>query len=143
MLGLAAAVLVYAVYKALRDREPRAASSDDSGPRIVFDEVVEPSELRRQLQRYRSERDWRQAVVAAFRLSVLGLIDARVAREVAGATTGDFANAVEARKPELLATYRPAAAAFERAFYSDLEIDESDLDAVDTLLARLQTVGAE
>lgn len=66
-----------------------------------------------------------------------------VAREIAGATTGDFAVAVEARRPELLETYRHAAGAFERAFYSDLLIDQSDLAAVDTLLARLETVGAE
>lgn len=143
LLGLAAAVLIYAIYKALSDRESKPDDDEEAGPRIVFDEVVEPTELREQLRRHRASSDWRQAVIAGFRLAVVGLIDARVAREIAGATTGDFAVAVEARRPELLETYRHAAGAFERAFYSDLLIDQSDLAAVDTLLARLETVGAE
>jgi len=142
LLSLAVALLLFAVYKAVRAREPKMEDGDASGPRIVFDEIVEPGELRAQLQRHRREGEWRQAIVAGFRLSVVGLIDARIAREVAGATTGDFASAVQQRRPELLDTYEHAALAFERAFYSDLPVDERDLAAVDTLLARLETVGA-
>ena len=142
LLGLAAAVLVFAIYKAITEREPAEDEEDADGPRIVFDEVVEPNELHQQLRQHRSAGDWRPAVIAGFRLAVVGLIDARIAREVAGATTGDFATAVEQRRPELLNTYAYGAAAFERAFYSDLPIGEQDLAAVDALLARLDTVGA-
>jgi len=142
LLVLAVAVLLFAIYKALVEREPKIVDDDGVGPRIVFDEVVEPAELRLQLRQYRSAGDWRQAVVAGFRLGVVGLIDARIAREVAGATTGDFATAVEKRRPELLATYEHAARAFERAFYSDLDINERHLAEVETLLARLELVDA-
>ena len=77
LLGLAAAVLIYAIYKALSDRESKPDDDEEAGPRIVFDEVVEPTELREQLRRHRASSDWRQAVIAGFRLAVVGLIDAR------------------------------------------------------------------
>lgn len=141
LLVLAAALLLFAIYRAIAHREPKVDDDETSGPRIVFDEIVEPGELRVQLREHRSAGQWREAVIAGFRLSIVGLIDARIAREVAGATTGDFAIAVERRREDLLATYQHGAAAFERAFYSDLTIDEQDLAAVDTLLARLENVG--
>lgn len=142
LLGLAVALLLFAIYRAFAEREPAPEESGDSGPRIVFDAVVEPEELQAQLREYRSSGNWRLAVIAGFRLAVVGLIDARIAREVAGATTGDFATAVEKRRPELLATYGHGAAAFERAFYSDLAVDQNDLAAVDALLTRLETASA-
>lgn len=143
LLALAVGVLLFAIYKAFTERVPTADDSDDGGPRIVFDEVVEPNELHQQLRDHRSSGNWRPAVIAGFRLAVIGLIDARIAREVAGATTGDFAAAVEQRRPELLPTYAYGAAAFERAFYSNLPVGEQDMAAIDALLARLDTVGAQ
>lgn len=140
LLGLAVALLLFAIYRAVAQREPASEESDHRGPRIVFDQVVEPEELQAQLRQHRASGEWREAVIAGFRLAVVGLIDARIAREVAGATTGDFASAVERRRPELLPTYGHGAAAFERAFYSDLAIEQNDLAAVDALLARLETV---
>lgn len=142
LLALAVAVLAIAIFKAITEREPSEDDDDEGGPRIVFDEVVEPNQLQQLLREHRSAGDWRPAVIAGFRLAVVGLIDARIAREVAGATTGDFATAVERRRPELLATYNHGAAAFERAFYSDLAITEQDMGDVDALLARLQSVGS-
>ena len=142
LLGLAVALLLFAVVKAIRDREAKVQIDDEGGPRVVFDEVVEPDELREQLQLHRRSGDWRQAVIAGFRLGIVGLIDARIAREIAGATTGDFATAVEKRRPELLDTYLASAGSFERAFYSDLPVNERDLATVDAFLARLDTVGA-
>lgn len=142
LLVLAAIVLVLAVYKAIVGRVPKPFQDDDDGTRIVFDEIVEPEHLRAELTRHRSAGDWRAAVIAGFRLGVVGLIDANIAREVAGATTGDFATAVERRRPELLPTYRQASSAFERAFYSDLPIEADDLAAVDLLLDALSLAGA-
>ena len=142
LLALAVGLLLFAIFKAVRDREAKVENVDEGGPRVVFDEIVEPDELREQLQLHRRSGDWRQAVIAGFRLGIVGLIDARIAREIAGATTGDFASAVEQGRPELLDTYRASAASFERAFYSDLLIDERDLATIDTFLARLDTVSA-
>ena len=120
LLAMAVGVLLFAIYKAFAEREPAEEDVDEGGPRVVFDEVVEPDELQQQLRQHRSAGDWRPAVIAGFRLAVVGLIDARITREVAGATTGDFATAVAQRRPELLATYEHGAAAFERAFYLSL-----------------------
>ena len=142
LLALAAAVLVYAVVKAIRGRVPKPDEDDTPGARIVFDEVVEPSELRAQLARHRAAGDWRSAVVAGFRLSVSELIDAGIARPVAGATTGDFGVAVQRRRPELSADYAQAARSFERAFYSDLEVSAADMEHVDTFLNRLTAVAS-
>lgn len=142
LLTVAGLVLVYAIVKAITGRTAKEAVQDESGPRIVFDEVVEANELREQLAQRRASGDWRGAVIAGFRLAVVGLIDARIAREVAGATTGDFARAVELRRPELLDAYHEAARSFERAFYSDLAVAQSDLESVDALVARLDAVGA-
>lgn len=142
LLAIAGLVLVLAVVKAIKGRVPKPDGDDSPGTRVVFDEVVEPEALRSELARHRAIGDWRAAVIAGFRLSIVGLIDANIAREVAGATTGDFATAVERRRPALLDTYRGAAAGFERAFYSDLVIEESDVAAVDELLAALSLSGA-
>ena len=141
LVCLAAAVLLFAIYKAIKGRVPKVKEEKTSA-RVVFDEVVEPEQLRSELSRYTAEGNWRQAVIAGFRLGVVGLIDVGIAREIAGATTGDFARAVDHHKPELAPTYRAAAAAFERAFYSDLEIGRSDMDAVESLLGALTTAGA-
>ena len=142
LLALAAGVLVFAIYRAVSGRPPKA-EKEDVGARVVFDEVVEPAELRAQLASLKAASDWRGAVIAGFRLAVVSLIDEGVAREIAGATTGDFARAVEARRPELLDVYSPASASFERAFYSDLEIHRDDLSRVEQLLGRLSSVGAK
>ncbi len=142
LVVLAGLLFCFALYRAIANRKPKAKKESSDGTRVVFDEVVEPSALRDQLARLRSSGDWRGAVVAGFRLAVVGLIDQNIAREVAGATTGDFASAVQQHRPELLDTYQPAAAAFERAFYSDLEVRQADLGDVERLLERLQTVGA-
>ncbi|MFT7474977.1 MAG: hypothetical protein ACI81L_001909 [Verrucomicrobiales bacterium] len=140
LLSLAGGVLLFAIYKAITGRTPKD-DLDERGARIVFDEVVEPDQLRAEFARQRASSNWRAAVIAGFRLAVVGLIDSNIAREVAGATTGDFARAVERRRPELLGKYRSAAGAFERAFYSDLEIDESDVAMVASLLGELSLAG--
>lgn len=138
LLVIAAIVLILAVAKALRERVPSSSADDSSGTRIVFDEIVEPEALLAELARHRAAGDWRAAVIAAFRLGVIGLIEANIAREVPGATTGDFATAVRRRRPALLETYREAASSFERAFYSDLDVTNDDVTAVDDLLAALR-----
>ncbi|MDW3175839.1 MAG: DUF4129 domain-containing protein [Acidimicrobiia bacterium] len=142
LLCVAGVVLVLAVVKAFSGRVPKPETDETPGTRVVFDEIVAPEELRAELSRHRAVGDWRAAVIAGFRLSVIGLIDANIAREVAGATTGDFATAVQRRRPELLSTYRAGAASFERAFYSDFAVDESDVANVDALLASLSLIGA-
>lgn len=142
LLVVAGIVLVLAVYKAIAGRVPKPYENEGDGTRIVFDEIVEPEQLRAELTRHRSAGNWRPAVIAGFRLAVVGLIEANIAREIAGATTGDFATAVERRRPEMLSTYQAAAFAFERAFYSDLPIESDDLAAVDRLLEALSSVGA-
>ncbi len=141
LLVAAGALLLFAIYRAFLNRNPRAKEEKSTGTRVVFDEIVEPEALRAQLAELKSAADWRGAVVAGFRLAVVGLIDQNIAREVAGATTGDFSRAVHARRPELSEQYSPAAAAFERAFYSDLDVDQNDLADVEALLNRLQMAG--
>ncbi len=139
LLVLFGALLLFAIYRAWKHRVPKAtAESEDL--RIVFDEVVEPEELRTDLSRYTSEKKWREAVIAGFRLAIVELIDANVAREISGATTGDFARAVEIRRPQLSEHYRSAAWAFERAFYSDETITQADLASVQELLTAIRSV---
>jgi hypothetical protein len=142
LLAVAAVVLILAIYKAITSRVPKMAEEDGDGTRIVFDEIVEPEALLAELTRHRAAGEWRVAAVAGFRLGVVGLIDQNIAREVAGATTGDFATAVSRRRPELLEFYMPASAAFERAVYSDLAVGQEDVEAIDRLLASLSMVGA-
>lgn len=137
LLGVALIILALAIVKAMTGRVPKPETDESPGTRVVFDEVVEPEALRAEFSRHRTAGDWRAAVVAGFRLSVVGLIEANIAREVAGATTGDFATAVQRRRPTLLAVYRQGAESFERAFYSDLEIDQADVQNIDDLLAAL------
>jgi hypothetical protein len=140
LLSLAGGVLLFAIFKAITGRTPKD-DVDERSARIVFDEVVEPEQLRAEFARQRASSNWRAAVIAGFRLAVVGLIDSNIAREVAGATTGDFARAVERRRPGLLENYRSAAGSFERAFYSDLEIDEGDVAMVAALLGELSLAG--
>lgn len=142
LLGLAALVLVAAIVKAVRGWTPKTDDEEQPGARIVFDEVVEPDALRQQMASHRAAGQWRETVIAGFRLAVLELIDSGIAREVSGATTGDFGRAVERSKPETLPAYQRGASSFERAFYSDLEVDETDVAAIDALLAELASVGA-
>jgi len=142
LLVIAALVLILAIYKAITGRVPTTTEEERDGTRIVFDEIVEPEALLAELTRHRAVGDWRAAVVAGFRLSVVGLIDQNIAREVAGATTGDFATAVGRRRPQLLELYMPASTAFERAFYSDLDVVQEDVEAIDRLLGSLSMVGA-
>lgn len=141
LLCAAAVVLILAVVKAIMGRVPKPETDDTPGTRVVFDEIVAPEELRAELARYRAAGDWRSAVIAGFRLCVFELIDANIAREVAGATTGDFATAVERRKPALLVAYNDGAASFERAFYSDFDVDESDVAKIEVLLSSLSLAG--
>lgn len=138
LLVVAAVVLVLAIAKALRERVAKSSADDSPGTRIVFDEIVEPEALRAELARHRAAGDWRAAVIAAFRLGVIGLIEENIAREVPGATTGDFATAVQRRRPALLGTYEAAASSFDRAFYSDLDVTNDDMTTVDELLAALR-----
>jgi len=142
LLVLAVIVLGFAIYRALAGRKPKEKGENVSEARIVFDEVVEPETLRAELSNAKQQGDWRGAVIAGFRLAVLSLIEDGIAREIAGATTGDFARAVQQRRPELLDAYAPASSSFERAFYSDLHIEQDDLQQVENLLARLQLTGA-
>lgn len=139
LLVLAVAVLLFAIYRAVSNR-PRKEEDKESGARVVFDEIVEPEALRADMERYAAAGEWHDAVIAGFRLAIVGLIDAKIAREISGATTGDFAHAVSRRRPELLSDYEPAARAFERAFYSDIAIDQSDMAKVTALLTRLGAV---
>lgn len=141
LAGLALVLLLFAIYKAIQNRTPREAEKS-AGVRVVFDEVVEPEELRADMERHAAAREWRAAVIAGFRLSIVGLIDQNIAREISGATTGDFATAVANRRNELLPDYERAARAFERAFYSDISIGPDDMEDVSTLLSRLQTTAA-
>jgi len=137
LLCVAAVVLITAVVKAFSGRVRTPDKDNSAGTRVVFDEVVAPQQLQVELSRHRAAGEWRPAVIAGFRLSVVGLIEANIAREVAGATTGDFATAVERRRPELLSAYRSGASSFEQAFYSDFEIDESHMIKVEALLSSL------
>ena len=138
LLALAVLVLAYAIVRVVRlRRSERDDADDEPGARVVFDEVVDPGELRRQLEASRVRRDWRASVIAGFRLAVVDLIERRVAMERPGATTGDFGRDVETRSPQLSPFYGPAAAAFERAFYSDNEVGADDDAAVSRLLDQL------
>ena len=136
-------VAIFAIVQAIRfGRTPK---TDDEAPtaRIVFEEVVDPDQLRAALAEHRASGDWRGAVIAGFRLAVLALIDDEIAAERPGATTGDFGRAVARNRPKLSPTYNGAGAAFERAFYSDDAIGVDDYAAVQALLDRLARVSAE
>ena len=137
LLVLAVGLLLFAIIRAIAHRTPKQ-EEQEVGARIVFDEVVEPEQLRGDMDRYIAAGDWRAAVIAGFRLSIVGLIDANIAREISGATTGDFANAVAAQRPQLLEVYRSGAWSFDRAFYSDNAIDERDMARVRNLLDQIE-----
>ena len=137
LLVLAGSLLAFAIYRAFRDRTPKE-QVDQVGARVVFDEVVEPEQLRAAMDGHVAAGEWRQAVIAGCRLSIVGLIDANIAREISGATTGDFANAVAAQRPQLLEDYRSGAWSFDRAFYSDNAIDERDMARVRNLLDQIE-----
>lgn len=140
LLAIVAAILVFAIVQAIRFGRANRADDVEPSARIVFDEVVDPDELRSELAAARSAGSWREAVVAGFRLSILALIEAKIAFERPGATTGDFGRAVASNKPDLSGDYQPAARVFERAFYSDDVIGAADFDAVQLLLDRLDRV---
>ena len=143
LLGVAVVVILFALWRAWSTRRAdRDESADRRGARVVFDEVVDAGRLRQDLARHRLAADWRAAVIAGFRLAVVELFEARVARERPGATTGDFGRDVDRARPDLSTEYRRAAAAFERAFYSDIPIDDGDLTDVQVLVDRLDAVGA-
>ena len=142
LLILAAALLLFAIYRAVSNRTPKEAEVETQA-RVVFDEVVEPEQLQADMDRFIAAGDWHQAVVSGFRLSIVELIDRNLARDISGATTGDFAQVLAVNGLDLLAAYQPAASAFERAFYSDLAIDETDNEKVQTLLGQIRGVGAK
>lgn len=129
-------LIVYSIYKAWTGKAPKQ-DNESNEARVVFDEVVQPEQLRADLAQFTSEQRWREAVIAGFRLAIVNLIDANIAREISGATTGDFARAIETRRPALLETYRSGSWAFERAFYSNSAIHENDLKSVQDLLDRI------
>ena len=132
LAALAVALLGIAIFRAIRGRSPKEPDSDDDGSRVVFDEVVDARGLRLDLQVASESKRWRSAVIASFRLAIVGLIDAGHARERPSATTGDFGNDVSTNRPDLITTYDRAARIFERAFYSDLPIEESDFAVVES-----------
>ncbi|MGI9608248.1 MAG: hypothetical protein ACR2P0_19110 [Acidimicrobiales bacterium] len=142
LLGLAIILLGYVLIKAFFHRPGDTADDDQRGPRIVFDEIVDPVELRAQLDRARSAGDHRSAVIAGFRLAILALIDAGISVDAPGATTGDFGRAVQRNRTDLAPIYWDASGSFERAFYSELEIGVGDVSNIDRLLGSLQGVGA-
>ena len=142
LLGLAIIIVVVALVKALLTRRADGDEASEAIASIVFDEVVDPEELRADLASLRAAGNWRGAVVASFRLAIVALIEQGIAFERPGATTGDFGRAVSRNRPELADDYRAAASAFDRAFYSDEDIGEADHEAAATLLARLDRVAA-
>lgn len=142
LLGVALIIVAIAVVKALVTLGAGEDDAYEAAARIVFDEVVDPKELRADLASLRAAGNWRGAVVASFRLAIVALIEQGIASERPGATTGDFGRAVTQNRPELTEDYRAAAAAFDRAFYSDEKITEDDHAAAATLLARLDRVAA-
>lgn len=143
VLAAALVLLCIVIYRAIVGHDfSRDDDEETLGARVVFDEVVDPAQLRSDLLKHRASRDWRGAVTAGFRIAVVAMIDQRVISERAGATTGDFGRDVAATRPELVDRYGVAAVAFERAFYSDGEIGEQDLSTVDVLLSALDRVGA-
>lgn len=139
LLVLAAALLAFAIYRAVKTRVPKTPD-DETKARVVFDEVVEPEELQAEMDKHVAANNWRGAVIAGFRLGIVGLIDANIAREISGATIGDFALAVQNRQPDLITVYDDAARSFERAFYSDIEIGQPDMERVRNLLSHLENV---
>lgn len=136
---VAALLLLFAIYRAITNRTPKE-KTPEAGARVVFDEVVEPEALRTAMARHVADQQWREAVIAGFRLAIVELIDLNIAREISGATTGDFAAAVRDRRSELLEDYEAGARSFERAFYSDLTITENDMSNVQRLLSRLARI---
>ncbi len=128
LLALALVVLILAIARAFRGRI--TDDQDERQARVVFDEVVDAEDLERDLAAATASRDWRAAVIAGFRLAVLDLIDARLAVDRPGASIGDFDLDLQTRAPERLEAYRRASDGFERAFYSDLAVDEADHRAV-------------
>lgn len=143
LLAVAIVVLLLAIWRAIKGRTPKDDEADDPGARIVFDELVDPNELRTDLAARTASGDWRGAVVTGFRLAVVALIDAGVAVERPGATAGDFGRAVDRNRPELSDPYTQAASRFNLAFYSDAEIVEGDYKLVSALLSSLDRVGAK
>ena len=142
LLALAVVLLLFAIYRAIKHRPPTEEAEEGSA-RVVFDEVVHPEQLQAAMDSHAGKGEWRQAVIAGFRLSIVRLIDANIAREISGATTGDFAKLIAARRPDLSDAYDKGAWSFERAFYSDKRIDESDMAKVRHLLERLDPAGAQ
>ena len=142
LLAVAIVIVAIALIRAIRNRRADRDTALDATARIVFDEVVDPDELRADLASLRAAQDWRGAVVAAFRLAIVALIEQGIALERPGATTGDFGRAVERNRADLVADYRRAADSFERAFYSDAPITEADQLATAALLERLDRVPA-
>ena len=134
-------MLLFAIYRAITNRPPKEDAAEGSA-RVVFDEVVHPEELQEAMDRHVTNGEWRQAVIAGFRLSIVRLIDANIAREISGATTGDFAKVIRDRRPEFSDAYAEGAWSFERAFYSDKRIDEADMAKVRQLLERLEQAEA-
>jgi len=144
LLAAALVLLGIVIYRAIVGHDFSRDDADETlGARVVFDEVVDPAQLRSDLLKHRASGDWRGAVTAGFRIAVVAMIDQRAISERPGATTGDFGRDVAATRPDLVDRYGLAAVAFERAFYSDGEIDEQDLSTVDVLLSALDRVGAQ
>ncbi len=141
LLVFAGGLLAFAIYRAITNRTPKEKAVE-SGTRIVFDAAVEPEQLQAEMADHIAAGHWREAVIAGFRLSIVGLIDANIAREISGATTGDFAASISAQRPELRPAYDAAARPFERAFYSDMAIGSGDMDVVRALLDELSTIGS-
>ena len=131
LAALAIVLLGVAIFRAIRGRTPKEVTDDDDGSRIVFDEVVDARGLRLDLNVATESKRWRSAVIASFRLAIIGLIDAGHARERPSATTGDFGSDISTNRPDLIVDYDRAARIFERAFYSDLPIEEADFEIVE------------
>jgi uncharacterized membrane protein YuzA (DUF378 family) len=94
LLGVAIIIVLIALVKAFRTRRADDGDVHEAAARIVFDEVVDPEELRADLASLRAAGNWRGAVVASFRLAIVALIEQGVAVERPGATTGDFGRAL-------------------------------------------------
>lgn len=140
LLAAVLVLLVLAIVRAIRNGRRTRDEPGEPGVRIVFDEEIDPAELRRELADRRAQGDWRGAVIAGFRLAIVEMIEGDIVPERAGATTGDFGRAVGVTRPDLSGTYGDAAAAFERAFYSDSIIVSEDHDFVIALLGRVERV---
>jgi hypothetical protein len=140
LLGVFVLIMIAAVVRAVRMGRIGKDDDVDTGARIVFDEVVDPAQLREQLSASRAAGNWRSAVVAGFRLAVVRLIEEKIVAERAGATTGDFGRTIAVARPDLAGVYEPAALGFERAFYSDADISAADLESVEALLLTVDSV---